>query len=127
MRIDSFSINAMILLALDIGNQKTGAAVSSGVVGRGLITLSTRDLSRQLPEICEEYQIEKIIIGLPSTGNQAIRIKQIVDSFKKEIKVPVQYEDETLTTVAGRNQAGDLHQAAAVIILEQYLNDRKRA
>lgn len=112
----------MSLLGLDIGNKKTGLAISSGIVAAGFGELETVELKTKLPEIIQVNQVDRIIVGLPVNRDetQANKIKAITKSVLPA-NIAVEYVDETLSSVEGESHSG-----AAKIILQQYIDESTR-
>lgn len=129
----------MIILGLDIGKEKTGVAISSGIIAEELTTLSTKkDLIKEVGQICRERSGKKIIIGLPMTASgedseEAKYIKDLAQKIHTALGLEVAYEDETLTSqealdillaegVKPEEAEARLHQASAKLILDQFLS-----
>lgn len=99
------------------------------------------DVERVL-EMAEERQIEGFVVGLPYTlagevGIQAKRAQGFVRALRKRTNLPVYTVDETFTTFeaegllkAAGNQPsrnrGAVDSAAAVLILQRYLDEVSR-
>ena len=137
----------MRILALDLGEKRIGVALSDalGLTAQGLEVISyTRPeqaLSR-LEEICREYLVERIVVGLPlnmdgSRGEAARRAEAFAAKIRQALGLPVSFLDERLSTAAAektlleadvsrrkRKQVRD--KLAAVLILEAYLEARRR-
>ncbi|HGE72851.1 TPA: Holliday junction resolvase RuvX [Candidatus Poribacteria bacterium] len=133
----------MRLLGLDIGDVLIGVAVSDpdGVIAQGLDSIRRVSLKKDIDtiiKIVNEYEIGKIIIGLPKTlddkiGIQAEKVLTFINFLKKGTNVPIITWDERLTTVSAnkvlidadmsrkkRKQIAD--KLSAVIILQGYLD-----
>ncbi len=140
----------MRLLGIDYGEKKIGIAVSDEerkfafplVV---IENISAKSVLKELKIICDKNNIGKIIIGqsLDFKG-QPNSIMRRIDSFKPLIenglKIPVEFENETLTSrQAGRKMAKarpaagkrhrksfdeKIHASAAALILQSYLDKR---
>lgn len=130
------------LLAIDVGEKRIGLAVSdeSLTLARPLKTLTRtskiEDFAK-IKSVCLEYQIEKIVCGLPKTlrnedGPQAQRVRRYADQLTAAIGLPIEFWDERFSSVdaaerlaqASRKQRakGDIDSAAAAIILQGYLD-----
>ena len=134
----------MRILGIDHGDARIGLALSDelGMLAHPLETLDGRDkfkaTARKLAELIAAKQIERIIIGLPRNmngtyGPAADKIRDFVEKLTPLIAVPIQLWDERMTTQqaqrnlheAGRTVKNSRHvidQAAAVIILQSYLD-----
>ena len=93
-------------------------------------------------ELCTEEGVERVVIGLPLLsdgleGEQARAARDFGAHLGAAIGLPVDYEDERLTSwgaaerlnAAGRSVSrgsGELDSAAARLILQQYLDARRR-
>lgn len=136
----------MRLLGLDVGEVRIGVAVSdplgktaqpTTVIVRKSIQADTEELHK----IIKQYQIEKVIVGLPlnldgSLGVQGKAVKAFAGEVGQKIDIPLEFYDERLTTRVARQVLleGDISRArrkkvadklAAALILQGYL-DRKK-
>lgn len=133
-------------MGLDIGEKTIGVAISDelGLTAQGLKTIIRRGSEEEFSEIrslITEYQIEKIVVGLPKNmngtlGKQAELVLLWIKELKERISIPVVVWDERLSTVEATKTLlqADLSRAkrkrvidrlAASLILQGYL-DRKR-
>lgn len=133
----------MRALALDIGEKRTGVAVSdtSGSVAMPLKVLETSRLlgdARMLKRIADDYEIELIVVGLPlsldgSEGPQAAEVRRISGRLAGFVSVPFEFFDERLSsaqakrsmTEAGasdREKRGSVDMVAASLFLQSYLD-----
>jgi putative Holliday junction resolvase len=133
----------MRILGLDFGSKIIGMAVSDemGWSAQGIGTIKRKSLHHDLAEIekyIEEYNVERIVIGLPknmdgSLGKAAEHVLRFVENLKEEFDMPIDTWDERLSTVAAervllqadvsrqkRKQVID--KVAATIILQGYLD-----
>lgn len=135
----------MRILGLDFGTKTTGVAVSDplGFTAQGLEIIRRTDSYNLKPtinrikEICEEYKVEKIVLGFPKNLNNTEGERcQHTLVFKKKLEqalaLPVDLWDERLTTMEAENVllAADVSRGrrkqvidklAAVLILQNYL------
>ncbi|MCC6095322.1 MAG: Holliday junction resolvase RuvX [Eubacterium sp.] len=141
----------MRVLGLDYGAKTVGVAISDplGLTAQALETIvrSREDKLRQtlarVDEICREYQVEKIILGLPlhmdgTAGERAEKARAFGTMVQRRTGVPVILWDERLTTVAadeildemkvqGRhNRKAVVDQIAAGFILQEWLDNREK-
>jgi putative Holliday junction resolvase len=136
-------------LGVDVGSVRVGVAVSDprGFLATPLATLrrDERDGSdlRQLAELVTEYEVVEVVVGLPRTlagreGPAAEAARHYADLLAARIPVPVLLADERLSTVVatralrergvrGRKQRAVVDQAAAVEILQGWLDGRRPA
>ncbi|MCK9485250.1 MAG: Holliday junction resolvase RuvX [Dehalococcoidia bacterium] len=124
----------MRFLGVDAGEARVGLAVSDPE-GRYAIPLEVLPASAAFPAIravVAREGIAVIVVGLarlPSgdEGDAARMARRLGERLRRTLDVPVEYEDETLTSQAaeqavGRGRASD--DVAASIILQQYLDRR---
>lgn len=136
----------MRILGLDFGSATIGVAVSDplGWTAQGLEIIRREDENNlkesiaRLKTICEEYEVERIVLGYPknmnnSLGDRAKKTTAFKKRIKKELMLPVVMWDERLSTVAAERGLleADLSRAkrkqvidkmAAVFILQGYLD-----
>jgi putative holliday junction resolvase len=134
-------------LAVDVGSVRVGVALSdpAPVLASPLVTLSRdahadNDLA-QLSHLVLEHEVVEVIVGLPRTladrhGSAAEIATGYAERLAERIApVPVRLADERLTTVSasrmlsqrgvkGRKQRAVVDQAAAVEILQGWLDGR---
>lgn len=131
------------ILGLDVGDKTIGVAVSDllQITAQGVTTIrrenKKKDLSA-LKEIIDEYNIKRIVVGLPKNMNGTIGFQgeKVID-FTKDIKsrfsIDTVYIDERLTTVSAerllieadvsrKNRKKVIDKVAASYILQFYLD-----
>ncbi len=131
-------------LGVDVGAVRVGIAVSDpeGVLATPLVTVA-RDVEggtdlRAIAELVVEYEVVGIVVGLPRTlagreGPAAEAARTFVDALGAVVDVPIELSDERLTTVVataqlrqrgvrGRKRRAVVDQAAAVVILQGWLD-----
>lgn len=133
----------MRVLGLDIGERRTGAAVSDpdGRVATPVKVFATDDRTA-LARLVEDYEPGLLVVGLPvsmegTEGAQARRTREIAGVWAGELGVRVEFFDERLTTaeaaramaeagLSERDMRGRVDMVAAGIMLQAYL-DAERA
>lgn len=134
-------------LAVDVGSVRVGVSLSdpAPVLASPLVTLSRdeqsgSDLDR-LSDLVAEHEVVEVVVGLPRTlaarhGAAAEAAVAYAEALGARIApVPVRLADERLTTVSasrmlsergvrGRRQRAVVDQAAAVEILQAWLDAR---
>ncbi|MEV0072238.1 MULTISPECIES: Holliday junction resolvase RuvX [unclassified Amycolatopsis] len=132
-------------LGVDVGSVRVGVALSdpAPILASPLVTLSRdakddSDLDK-LAELVTEHEVVEVIVGLPKTlANRTGPAAQIAVEYADKLAtrvgdVPVRLADERLTTVTasrmlsqrgvkGRKQRAVVDQAAAVEILQAWLD-----
>ena len=134
----------MRYLSLDVGDKTVGIAVSDplGLTAQGVKTIlrtSNKNVIAELGELISQYEVEKLVIGLPKNmnGTEGERC-EIVRKFAAKIfaaypEVEQIFWDERLSTVAAEKSliAADvsrkkrkkvIDKMAAVYILQGYLD-----
>ena len=122
----------MKFLGIDFGLKNIGLAMSEGFLVEPLSVV--KDV-KQISRICQEYKIEKIIIGL-SEGEMAKKTRAFGEKLARQTSLPVEYQDETLTSEEAKElmvkigkpkkkRQGQAHAIAASLILQAYLERRK--
>jgi putative Holliday junction resolvase len=92
---------------------------------------------RELENIISQFQIGKIVVGLPinmdgSLGKQAESVLGWIDTLKHKFPLPIETWDERLSTVEAsrtllkadlsrKKRRGAIDKLAAVLILQGYL------
>ncbi len=87
------------LLGLDFGTKKIGLAVSIKGIISPLNTVDNNDQAFvDIVQICRQYQIGKIYIGL-CQGSIALLTKKFIKKLKSQISLPIQTVEETASTI----------------------------
>ena len=136
----------MRLLALDVGDVRIGVAVSdeTRTLASGLTTLRARGPRQDVQQVAalvREQQAAEVVVGLPlrldgSAGSQAEKVMAFVERLRRAVPVPVTTRDERLSSVAASERLAEagvrgsarkqkLDQAAACLILQELLDERK--
>lgn len=136
----------MRILGLDYGSVTVGVAVSDAlqltaqpveVIKRKSETKLRQTLAR-IEEIIAEYEVEKIVLGLPKNmnntlGERAERTEEFKEKLEKRVGLEVVMWDERLTTVSAmevlkegkvrrENRKNYVDKIAATFILQGYLD-----
>ena len=136
----------MRILGLDYGSRTCGVAVSDplGLTAQGLETIVRKEENKlrrtlaRIQELCEQYGVEVIVLGLPLNMNDTISPRAektllFAEQLKRRTGLPVVLQDERLTTVEAEQtliEAGVrrehrkqyVDKLAAVLILQGYLD-----
>lgn len=136
----------MRILGLDYGTKTTGVAVSDpmGWTAQGLEIIRRQEEEHlkatinRIAELCAEYKVEKIVLGLPKNMNNTVgergeKTLLFKEKLEARLKLPVEMWDERLSTVAAENvlleadmsrkkRKNVIDKLAATIILQNYLD-----
>ena len=138
----------MRILGIDYGDARVGVAINDelNITAQGLETIyskgSDKVVLKRLEEIINEFNIEKLIVGMPynMNGSESFRAeatKKFIHKLKCRFnKVEVETIDERLTTVQSHQVMNDLNikkskkmslvdTISAVYILEVYMERNK--
>lgn len=134
------------LLGIDFGKRRIGLAISddSKKMAHPLAVLENRsrkEILWQIEKICNQEDIEGIIIGLPLSmkgeeGRQVKLVKSFTELMRKNIHIPIYFEDERLTTkiseryarqirIKKKQRRAKLDKLSACFILQSYLDKIK--
>jgi len=131
-----------ILLGIDYGDKRIGLALSDpeGTLARRLLTLENDGQAVQrLGELIREHGVEGIVMGIPlgfsGASEQTAKVEAFIGRLEQALELPIARMNEILTSkMAQENLQGAgvkdikavLDQEAARIILQDYLDVRKR-
>jgi len=138
----------MRYIGLDLGTKTLGISISdeTKTIASPLKTLrfsenNNDEILNELEAIVKEFNVEKIVLGLPKNMNNTIGERALVTmEFQKKISdllnIPVILQDERLSTVSAHNylleanvsrkkRKGVVDKMAANIILQTYLDKEK--
>ncbi|GAB2323654.1 Holliday junction resolvase RuvX [Alkalibacterium sp. m-11] len=140
----------MRVMGLDVGSKTVGVAVSDlfGWTAQGIETVQIREAKNELgfdrlKELIDEYEIEKIVVGLPknmdgSIGQRAEQSLFYGEQLETLFGLPVIYQDERLTTMQAtrmlieegntsrKKRKKVIDKLAAVMILQNYLDQQSK-
>jgi putative Holliday junction resolvase len=133
-------------MGLDYGTKTIGVAISDGLgwTAQGIETITRRQESDLKPsiarliELCEAYDVHKIIVGLPKNmdnteGERVRSTEYFVGRLSQGTEIPIEYVDERLSTISADRilEEGDVRRdkrkehidkIAACFILQSYLD-----
>ncbi|CYX23385.1 Holliday junction resolvase RuvX [Streptococcus suis] len=136
----------MRIMGLDVGSKTVGVAISDplGFTAQGLEIIPIDEEKGEfglesLTELVEQYKVDKFVVGLPknmnNTSGPRVEASQAYgDLLTERYKLPVDYQDERLTTVAAERmliEQADISRGkrkkvidklAAQLILQNYLD-----
>ena len=136
----------MRVMGLDVGSKTVGVAISDplGFTAQGVEIIKINEEAKEfgfdrLGELVKEYQVDKYVVGLPKNMNntEGPRVeasKAYGDKIKEIFNLPVDYQDERLTTVQAERMLVEqadvsrdkrkkvIDKLAAQLILQNYLD-----
>ncbi|MGT2833644.1 Holliday junction resolvase RuvX [Streptococcus halotolerans] len=136
----------MRIMGLDVGSKTVGVAVSDplGFTAQGIEIIAIDEENKEyglkrLAELVSEYKVDKFVVGLPknmnnSEGPRVEASKLYGDLIKERFELPVDYQDERLTTVQAERMLVEqadisrgkrkkvIDKLAAQLILQNYLD-----
>ncbi|SEK69556.1 putative holliday junction resolvase [Carnobacterium iners] len=139
----------MRTMGLDVGSKTVGVAISDpfGWTAQGIETIKINENQKEfgmdrVKELISEYEVSKIIVGLPKNMNNSIGPRAqasicYADLLRELFQLPVFFQDERLTTVQAERmliEEGNASRAkrkkvidkvAAVMILQNYLDSNQ--
>lgn len=134
------------ILAIDYGSKRTGLAVTDPlqIIANRLETVPTNKLFEYLTDYLQQEEVERIVVGEPlyPDGAPAQLMPQVIGFVRKLRKLfpelPVVFQDERYTSETAkevirqsgakrkkRQDKGLVDQVAAVLILQDYLEENK--
>ncbi|WP_302373627.1 Holliday junction resolvase RuvX [Enterococcus asini] len=136
----------MRIMGLDVGSRTVGIAVSDpmGWTAQGVEIIRINEDEEnfgfdRLKELVAEYEVTKFVVGLPKNMNNSIGPRaeasmRYGNQIKELFGLPVEYQDERLTTVQAERMLVEqantsrakrkkvIDKLAAVMILQNYLD-----
>ncbi len=137
------------ILGLDYGTKTVGVAISDPLLltAQELETITRkrpnalRHTLARIEELCEEYRVERIVLGYPRNmdDTEGFRCQDTINFkslLEKRVDIPITLIDERLTTVyadeildesgvAKKDRKKYIDQIAAAIILQEFLDNNK--
>ncbi len=131
------------ILGLDVGTKTIGVAVSDplGMFAQPVFTLARQGVKKDvvvLERVVKEREVGAVVVGLPleldgSEDRSARLARQVGDALAAATELPVHYVDERYSSVEAeralvaadvsrKKRKAVIDQAAAVIILQSYLD-----
>lgn len=135
-------------MGLDVGDRRIGVALSdeTATLASALTTVSRvgpRKDAAAVADLARRHEVTAVVVGLPlnmdgTRGPQAEKVLAFVEGLRRRLEVPVVLRDERLTTVEAHERLRErgmgwkerkrvVDQAAAVVILQEYLDHRPAA
>ena len=126
----------MKLASIDVGLKRIGVAICLGgsiVIPQDAILRKNRNqAARDINLFLKEWEIEKLIVGLPKDGLNEEEMERRIKHFVSllELQIPVAYQDEQNSSVEAKEltmgtfkhkKHGRVDSIAAKIIMERFL------
>ena len=148
------SANRRRVLGIDLGARRVGLAISdaSGTLARPLSTLQAgasavetvaRLTAAIEPLLADDDGLVAIVVGLPrrldgSPNDQTEPVRQIAEALRARVPIPIVLQDERLSSREAESRLAVLERdwrrrkvkldaAAAAVILQDYLDERRSA
>ena len=132
--------NSRQLLGLDVGTARIGVAMGdTGVriaIPHGYIDVDGGEI-KEIARLVIEHSIATIVVGYPrNQSGEPTAQTELVEAFAKQLNdldVDIVFQDESLTSVMAEKRLiaraqpytkGDIDAEAAVIILQDYMEQR---
>ena len=136
----------MRIMGLDVGSKTVGVAISDplGFTAQGVEIIKIDEEAgefgfERLGELVKQYKVDKFVVGLPKNMNntEGPRVeasKVYGDKINELFNIPVDYQDERLTTVQAERMLVEqadvsrgkrkkvIDKLAAQLILQNYLD-----
>lgn len=99
----------MKYLGIDYGKKKVGLAISEGEIASPLKIIevsSLVDALQKVEQVIRDEKIDKVVLGLPESGEAAAAVRKFAQELKKNIEVI--YADETLSSQSALDTMIDL-------------------
>ena len=137
----------MRVMGLDFGSKTVGVAISDPlfVTAQGIETIRRKSENKlrqtlaRIKELCDEYEVERIVLGYPvhmdgTSGIRCEKTRKFAELLEKRTSLEIIFRDERLTTVQADEILSDMgvpksdkkqyiDMIAAVVILQDYMND----
>ena len=131
------------LLAIDYGEKRLGLAISdpNQIISKPLKTIILSDsqyIYNELEKIISDYEIQKLIIGLPigmdgKNTQQTSKVEAFKENLQNKIGIPIILFDERLSAVSAKkslisqgiktgHNKSKIDQTAAAIFLQHFLD-----
>ena len=134
------------MLGLDLGQARIGVAISDPArllaVPMGTVRTGAPGDVQAIAALVRDHAVTLVVVGLPlrlsgERGPEAAHAERFAQALGGFLGVPVELQDERLSTVeaerglrtagvAGRRRREVIDQSAATLILQSYLDRRRR-
>ena len=126
----------MKLASIDIGLKRIGIAIClDGKIvmpQHAIIRKNRNQASNDVKSFLDEWQIEKLIVGLPKGGSSQDEMQRRIEHFVSllQLKIPIEYQDEQGSSFEAKElmrgeikqkRDGRIDSIAAQIILQRWI------
>ena len=126
----------MKLASIDVGLKRIGVAICLDgkiVIPQNAIPRKNRNqAARDVKSFLDEWQIDKLIVGLPKGGSSQEEMQRRIEHFVSllQLQIPIEYQDEQGSSFEAKElmrgeikqkRDGRIDSIAAQIILQRYL------
>ena len=130
------------IMGIDFGDSRIGVALSDplGIMASPLTIITRTEETRDIEviiDIIHQNEVGRIVMGLPismdgTISKQAEKVKQFATKLGNKIDIPIEFQDERLSTVVAKNMMQKARKtdrktrydaAAAALILQSYLDN----
>jgi putative Holliday junction resolvase len=122
-------------LGIDYGRVHLGVARSAGGIAEPVEVIKLDKSGKywgKLQSLAEDYEADEVVVGLPE-GVLVKEVRRFGQQLEEELKLPVRFEDETLSSRDAVDKAAEAgktwrrrkekeHAMAAAVILQNYLD-----
>ena len=136
----------MKIMSIDYGDARTGIAFcdKNEILATAFTTINESyapKLVLKIKDIIAEQKPEMVVIGLPRNmdgtyGYRCDKCRELGNLLKDEIDIPIEFEDERLTTVIAhdilsknniksKKHKANVDSVSAVVILQSFIDKRK--
>lgn len=130
----------MKLASIDVGLKRIGIAIclddKTAIPQDAIIRKNRKQASNDLKNFITDWEIEKLIVGIPMEGSSTDEMKRRITHFVNllELSIPVVYQDEQNSSQEAKEMSagifkhsrdGKIDSLAATIILKRYLSGVK--
>jgi len=127
------------IVALDIGLKRIGVAYSpdakTAVPLKAILRKNRNQAANEVKALLEEWQPEKVVVGIPLGGSSEDEMKRRIEHFMKLVNFDgeVCYQDESGTSLEAKElmkgkmrhvKDGRVDSIAAMLILERFINSK---
>lgn len=135
------------IMAIDFGSSRIGLSLSDPlkIIAQGLKTIPNNDMTvDEILSVIRAYDVSTIVIGNPinlngSESAKSVEVASFVQQLKEKTDIPIVLLDERYTSVMAhqtllqmgtkkrqRRDKGKIDEIASAILLQGYLDSRKR-